>query len=69
MRACFYAVVVSVFAFAQSLHMRAQAQDTQQPRAATGKGNIADVAEQLVVQVHGWFENLGAHGASPGIRA
>src|SRR6476659_5545543 len=63
MRACLFAVVFGLFAL--SLHTCAQAQDAQQPRTASSKTEPDDVAEQLVVQVHGWFTNLAAQGKIP----
>jgi hypothetical protein len=60
---CLFAVVFALFAL--SLHTCAQAQDAQQPRMASGKTEPDDVAEQLVVQVHGWFTNLAAQGKIP----
>jgi CHAT domain-containing protein/tetratricopeptide (TPR) repeat protein len=63
MRACLFAVVFALFAL--SLHTCAQAQDAQQPRTASSKTEPDDVAEQLVVQVHGWFTNLAAQGKVP----
>ena len=65
MRACVVALVVSLFAFAHTLQIGAQAQGTQHPAATTPKGDVADLAEQLVAQAEKWFETLGAQGKMP----
>ena len=65
MRACVVALVVSLFAFAHTLQIGAQAQGTQHPAATTSKGDVADLAEQLVAQAEKWFETLGAQGKMP----
>ena len=59
MRACFLAIAAFLVFTNPSHFLRAQAQ--QSPDAATS----ADIAEQLIVQAHGWFENLAVQGKVP----
>ena len=63
MRAYFLILAVSLFLLADAVQLGAHAQGA--PGTPTGKTDVADVAEQLVAQVQGWFVNLGAQGKVP----
>src|ERR1700704_4941470 len=56
-------LAVSLFVLVDAVHVGAHAQGTQ--GRSTSKTDVADVAEQLVAQVQGWFVNLGAQGKVP----
>src|SRR5690349_17922532 len=57
MRAYFLILAISLFVLVDALHLGAHAQGTQE--TPTSKTDVADVADQLLAQVQGWFVNLG----------
>ena len=65
MRAYLVALLFAQFAFPFALQACAQAQGRQHPAATAAKGDVADIAEQLVAQAQKWFETFGAQGKVP----
>jgi CHAT domain-containing protein/tetratricopeptide (TPR) repeat protein len=63
MRAYFLILAISLFVLVDALHLGAHAQGTQE--TPTSKTDVADVADQLLAQVQGWFVNLGSQGKVP----
>ena len=65
MRAYLIALLFAQLAFPFALQTCALAQGMQHPAGTTSKGDVADIAEQLVAQAQKWFETFGAEGKVP----
>jgi tetratricopeptide (TPR) repeat protein len=64
MRAYLIALLFAQFAFTYAPET-GLAQGAQHPSGTTLKGDVADIAEQLVAQAQKWFETFGAEGKVP----